>query len=348
MILRRIPALAWALLLGLALASPLCADTSFGKLTGVVVDPAGVPQMGATVVLLSEDVRAIAPVQLHTNDRGALERHIHIEPNLTTILRVELDSVFTSLDRLRRQSGQTSESDDWAWVLRASSATRPVLRFADGEVAESTASAQSDLPRQKRGTRGRVELTSGARRPGSVSNIVDAPSTAFAYEQKVGRTQRLIFAGDASFERSTSAGLATIWLPSGEVGRGAQTTLVLRRTQLGDNGPVFRGARMDHSGQLTLGDRIVLRYGGEYLLVGLGRSTSSLRPRGQLDVRLARGWQASLTVAPRPFSSLGDPGGALQSALMGWSMSSAARPAWSRRSSATVRDTPPCSAAAAH
>ncbi|MCL4522508.1 MAG: carboxypeptidase-like regulatory domain-containing protein [Acidobacteria bacterium] len=336
---RRIPALAWAFLLGLALAAPVCADTPYGKLTGVVVDPAGVPQMGATVVLLSEEARVAVPIQFQTNDRGifssakvrpgyysvrvtlagflpALERHIHIEAKLTTMLRVELDSVFTSLDRLRRQSVQPSEADDWAWVLRASTATRPVLRFANDEAADDDALARADAPSYKRGARGRVELTSGARRPGSVSNIVDAPSTAFAYEQKVGRTQRLIFAGDASYERSSSAGLATIWLPSGELGNGPQTTLVLRRTQLSEKGPVFRGARMDHSGVLTLGDRIVFRYGAEYLLVGVGRSTSSLRPRGQLEMQLAHGWQASLTVAPRPFSALGDPGGALQSALL--------------------------------
>ncbi|MBI3661983.1 MAG: TonB-dependent receptor [Acidobacteria bacterium] len=335
---RRFPAIAWAFLLCVPLCgTALLADTSFGKLSGLVVDPAGVPQMGATVVLLSEDARAATPVQLLTNDRGvfsservrpgfysvrvtlagflpALERHIRIESNLTTILRVELDSVFTSLDRLRRQSGPSSESDDWAWVLRSSSATRPVLRWADGEVVEdSTAQPESH---RKRRARGRLELTSGARRPGSVSNVVDAPSTAFAYEQRIGRVQRLVFAGDASYERSTSAGLATIWLPSGELGRGPQTTLVLRRAQLGDSGPVFRGARMDHSGQLTLGGRILFRYGAEYLLVGLGRSTSSLRPRGELDVRLAPAWQLSLTVAPRPFSSLDAPTGALENALL--------------------------------
>lgn len=334
---RRIPALSWALLLGLALASPVCADPTFGKLSGVVVDPAGVPQMGATVVLLSEEARAAAPVQFQTNDRGlfssakvrpgyyslrvtlagflpALERHIRIEANLTTILRVELDSVFTSLDRLRRQPGQPSEADDWAWVLRASSGTRPVLRFAEGEVAEGSR-ASVEGPRNT-GARGRVELTSGARRPGSVSNVVDAPSTAFAYEQHVGQRQRLIFAGDASYERSASAGLAAVWLPAGDLGRGPQTTLVLRRTQLGDAGPVFRGARLDHSGQLTLGDRISFRYGVEYLLVGLGRSTSSVRPRGELQLNLAPTWQVSLTVAPRPFNSLDAPGGALQNALL--------------------------------
>jgi hypothetical protein len=340
--LRRFPVLAWVFLLGLALASPLGAEPTFGKLSGVVVDPTGIPQMGAAVVLLSEDGRSVAPIQLHTNDRGvfssdhvrpgfysmrvtlagflpALERHIHIETNLTTLLRVELDSVFSSLDRLRRQSGQTTETDDWAWVLRTSSATRPVLRYADGEVADTSSATQAEAPGQKHGAHGRLELTSGARRPGSVSNIVDAPATAFAYEQRVGRRQRLIFAGDASFENSTSAGLATIWLPSDEPG-GPQTTLVLRRTQMGGSGPVFRGLRMDHSRQLTLGDRITFRYGAEFLLVGLGRSTSSMRPRGELTVHVARAWQASLTVAPRPFSSLNDnlnnPPEALQSALL--------------------------------
>ncbi len=334
---RRIPALGWALLLGLALASPVCADTPFGKLSGVVVDPAGVPQMGATVVLLSEDARATAPLRLQTNDRGmfssarvrpgyyslrvtlagflpALEKHIRVDAKLTTILRVELDSVFSSLDRLRRQPGQQTDADDWAWVLRASSGTRPVLRFADGEVADGRSTATEGG--RKNGARGRVELTSGARRPGSVSNLVDAPSTAFAYEQSIGRRQRLIFAGDASYERSSSAGLAMVWLPSGEPGRGPQTTLVLRRTQLGEAGPVFRGARMDHSGQLTLGDRIVFRYGAEYLLVSLGRSTSSVRPRGELQMNLAPAWRMTLTVAPRPFTSLDAAGGSLQNAML--------------------------------
>ncbi|HEV8383407.1 MAG TPA: carboxypeptidase-like regulatory domain-containing protein [Candidatus Acidoferrales bacterium] len=334
--LRRIPALSWALLLGLALAPPLRADTPFGKLSGVVVDGAGVPQMGATVVLQAEDARAAAPQQFRTNDRGvfssdrirpgyytlrvtlagflpALEKHVRIDAKLTTLLRVELDSVFSSLDRLRRQPGQPSDADDWAWVLRSSAGTRPVLRFADGEVADASRAASEGA--RKNGARGRVELTSGARRPGSVSNVVDAPSTAFAYEQNIGRRQRLIIAGDASYERSPSAGLAAVWLPAGEPGRGPQTTLVLRRTQLGDAG-VFRGARMDHSGRLALGDRIVLRYGAEYLLVSLGHSTSSVRPRGEIQVNVAPGWQATFTVAPRPFSSLEVPGSSLQNAML--------------------------------
>jgi hypothetical protein len=335
---RPVRTLGWALLLCIPLwGTALLADPPYGKLSGLVVDPSGVPQMGATVVLLSEEVRAAAPLQLLTNDRGlfsneklqpglysvrvtlagflpAVERHVRIEPNLITVLRVELDSVFTSLDRLRRQTRPPTESDDWGWILRASAATRPVLRFEGGEVVSDVSAAPE--ARRKRAAHGRVELTAGARRPGSVSNVADAAATAIAYEQNLGKTQRLIFAGSASYERSTSAGFATVWLPSGEAGRGPQTTLVLRRSDRGDSGPVFLGARLDHSGQLTLGDRFVFRYGAEYILVGLGHSTSSVRPRGELAVQFAPGWQASLTVAPRPFSSLDLPPSGLENALL--------------------------------
>jgi len=330
---RRLRTLGWALLLCIPLGGmPVHGDSPYGKLSGLVVDPAGIPQMGATVMLLAEEARVAAPLQLLTNDRGlfssdrvrpglysvrvtlagflpALERHVRVDANLTTLLRVELGSVFTSLERLRPQPQQQSESDDWAWVLRTSAATRPVLRYADGEVVEGGAAGDA---KNRRVSRGRVELTSGARRPGSVSNVADAPSTAFAFEQSLGRQQRIVFAGEASYERSPSAGFAAIWLPAS----GAQTTLVLRRTDLGASGPIFRGARLDHASHLALGEGILFRYGAEYVLVGLGTSTSSLRPRGELDVRLARDWLLSFTVAPRPFSSLDYPGTALETAVL--------------------------------
>ena len=39
-------------------------------------------------------------------------------------------------------------------------------------------------------------------------------------------------------------------------------------------------------GAVTLGDRLLIRYGGEYLLVGLGRSVSSVRPRISVETKL--------------------------------------------------------------
>ena len=41
-----------------------------GRIAGVVVDPQGTPQMGATVFVVSEQSPNLAPVQLLTNARG--------------------------------------------------------------------------------------------------------------------------------------------------------------------------------------------------------------------------------------------------------------------------------------
>ena len=334
---RRIKAWGWVTLLALVAAAPVYAGPGHGKLSGVVVDPSGTPQMGATVWVLAEDAVGATTLQLLTNQHGmftserllpgfysvrvtlagflpSIERHVRVSPNLTTLLKIELDSMFSSLDRLRRHPAKAADSDDWKWVLRTSAATRPVLQWIEGEVVGEGESPSAETARQHR-PRARVELTSGARRPGSVSNLADSPATAFSYEQKIGRTSRLLLAGQMSYERAASAGFATMWLPSGEPTSGPVTSLVLRQSKLGPNGPTFRGARMEHADQLALGERFVLRYAAEYVLVALGPATSSLRPRGELDVKLSPNWQASVLMAMRPWAANESRTGTLQAAL---------------------------------
>jgi hypothetical protein len=302
----------------------------YGKLRGVVLDSSGTPQLGASVTIAAEGARDANTIRLLTNDRGifshdallpgeysvrvalagflpAVQRGVRVEPNLTTILRIELGSVFTSLERLRRQPSRQADADEWKWVLRASTETRPILRYAANELGGRTGARSP--------ARGRVELTSGARRPGSPSNLADAPSSAFAYEQQIGATGRLVVAGQASYERATAASFATTWLPAGDAARGPQTSLVLRRAALGPGGPVFRGARFDHSSQVMIGERWLLRYGTEFILVGLGSGHSSLRPRGELAMLLGPNWKATLTVAPRPLSTFELPESPLQATL---------------------------------
>ena len=332
---RRHRALFGTVLALLLSGSAMAAD--HGKLAGVVVDPTGTPQMGATVWVVAEESLAASSVQLLTNHRGvfanegllpglytvrvtmagflpSLERHIRVRPNLTTLVRIELDSVFASLDRLRRQPRPATDEDEWTWVLRTSAATRPVLRWADGEIVIDAQMGAAENGRRRKGG-GRLELTSGARRPGSVANLADAAASAFAYEQGIGRRSKLVFAGQVSYERAAAGSFATVWLPSGEGGKGPETTLVLRQSNLGPSGPAFRGVRLEHSDELSLGDRLSLHYSAEYVLVGLGRSTSSLRPRAELTAALTPNWHASLVLAAQPAFHNGANAGALQSAL---------------------------------
>ena len=126
-----------------------------GKLAGVVGDAMGTPQMGASVELVSEAVGVAATRSFLTNTQGmfrgdklapgfytvrvtlagflpTLEKHIRVTSNLTTVVRIELETMFSSLDQLRRMpSSTTAQVDDWKWVLRSASTMRPVLEWVD-------------------------------------------------------------------------------------------------------------------------------------------------------------------------------------------------------------------------
>ena len=71
----------------------------------------------------------------------------------------------------------------------------------------------------------------------------------------------------------------------------------MRQAKLGPAGSTFRALRMEHADQLALGDRFKLHYGAEYVLVGLGPATSSLRPRSELDIRISPNWRVSAIIS---------------------------------------------------
>ncbi len=59
-----------ALCVRLCLALPLAAAPNSGKISGVVVDPGGTPQMGATVHVSSDQLASFSSIELLTNDHG--------------------------------------------------------------------------------------------------------------------------------------------------------------------------------------------------------------------------------------------------------------------------------------
>ncbi|MFZ0036616.1 MAG: carboxypeptidase-like regulatory domain-containing protein [Candidatus Acidiferrales bacterium] len=326
----------------LALASfaalPLAAAPQPGKISGVVVDPHGTPQMGATVFVVSEQAASAAPLQLLTNDRGlfatdglasgfysiratlagflpAIEQHIHVKDQQITQLQIELGSIFTSLDKFRRATDQEAPPDEWTWVLRTSASTRPILRWDEGEVLLGGQSVNAEIAQQKQ-ARSLFELTSGGLHPGSISNLPDAPATAFAYDENLGARGHLVFAGEFGYDSaSASGGFVAEWLPSGNPHTGPVSALVIRESELGTDSPAFRGARLSHDDQLQLGDRIHLRYGGEFLMAGYEGTTSSIRPRGELAYQVSPNWIASATISSHPWQDSDASSGALESAL---------------------------------
>jgi len=319
--LLRIPATAFAFLaLVLTGTSGLVAN-DFGKLTGIIADPAGTPQMGATVWLTPEYVGGRA-IQLLTDENGifvsqrlrpglysvkvtlagffpSIQEHVSVNSNLNALVHIQLDSILVSLDRMRRPSSKPAESDDWKWVLRTASSSRPALQLRDGTVIIAR-NASGEFDSQPR-LRTRVELTNGSIRPGSASALPGALGTAVSYDQGLGQAGKLLIAGEVNYDQGVSGVLggsvATVWLPSGKLGEGPQTTLVMRQIRIGDSDRSIRSMRIEHSEQMAIGDHMVMAYGGEYLSGGLvGEITSSVRPHARLGMNFSPHWEAAFSL----------------------------------------------------
>jgi hypothetical protein len=312
--------LGWAAVIALSLAGSAAAKPNDGKLAGVVLDPSGTPQMGATVLLISEDAGGRTISRLMTNQHGtfrsnslkpghysvrvtvagflpSVQRHIAVSANFTTLLRLQVDSVFASLDQLRRKPDARVEPDDWKWALRTSASTRTVLQWLDGGIDVGGSPANADS-RVNQHPRGRVELTSGSLRPGSPSSLADSPATTISYDQPLGAVGRMLVAGRMSYERGASGTFASAWMPSGSPGLGPETTFVLRQGKIGLNDTLmFQGVRLDHSEQIFFGDRVSLRAGAAYLRAGMMSSTSALHPHARIDANIGSGWTTSFLVA---------------------------------------------------
>jgi hypothetical protein len=317
----------------------LSAQSVYGRLTGIVSDPSGTPQMGATVLLTAEAVGERAPNQLLTDQNGAfamtrlrpglysarvslagfmptIQEHIRISPNLTTLVRIELGTVFGSLEALRRAPARPSESDDWEWVLRTSSSTRPVLHLYETTVSIASGKGSAEEGPDTR-PRARIEMASGSLHPGSSSGLAGPPATAVSYDQSLGGAGRMMVAGRMSYAPELGAGatFASVWLPTGELGQGPETVVVLRQARFEPNGQSFRSLRAAHSEKMMLGN-MEIDYGIAYIMAGADAMTSSLRPRLRVKKNLSPRWSVSYAVETEPDShGLRSRSAALESAL---------------------------------
>ncbi len=308
------------LLLLLAALPASAGAAGLGSISGLVVDPSGTPQMGATVLISGEALITAAPEELLTNVSGrflsdtlrpglytirvtlagflpAIQQHIMVTGDHTTLLQIGVGSLLSSFEGLRKQPKQTVASDEWAWVLRSSTGTRTILRFDDSGVVmvdypTGRDAAMADQPR------GEVAIIDGARHPGSVSNLASSPGTEFGYVDRLESGDKLLFAGQYSYEDfASTGGLATEWLPEGDPG--TVTSLVMRESRVGPMGPMFRGLRLDHERRFTVGDRVFAKYGAEYLSASFQGTTNALRPHGEVMVQVSPNWQTSFTVSTR-------------------------------------------------
>jgi Carboxypeptidase regulatory-like domain len=314
---RRAKTLGWVVLAALLAAAPAAGQSKNGRLAGVVLDFTGQPQMGATVWVAAEGPSGPNTIRARTNQAGrflldrlpvgaytirvtlagflpALSRNVVVSANATTVLKLELDSVFSTVAQMRKppKAGR-SEPDDWDWVLRSSASTRPVLRWRDGGDDASTVDASA----RRKSPRARVELTSGGTEPGVVSSLTQS---AFAYDQPIGMYGKLLLAGQFSYDAGGTAGLATTWAPFGSSADAPRTTVAVQQFRLGQQGQMLRTLRTEQAGSLHLSDRVTIHYAAEYVWISFRDSSSALHPRADVTLQLARGWTATVFAGSLP------------------------------------------------
>ena len=122
-----------------------------GGITGLVRDGIGIPQMGATVQLFNREDRLFA--RALTDEKGGFSflslmpdvysvrvslrsfvpvfrDNIVVQPGMRSVLNVNLTTLFSTIQLVTPPPGERAlMTDDWKWVLRSASSTRPVLRL---------------------------------------------------------------------------------------------------------------------------------------------------------------------------------------------------------------------------
>jgi hypothetical protein len=211
-------------LLGVALSapSPSSAITPLvlsGSLVGTVRDLVGIPQMGAAVFLYDHRdklcERALTDPLGNFTFKGlnpdlysirvtmasflpALRNHIQIVPGVEKNLEVSLSTLFSSIQLGTPQPGQGGSimTDDWKWVLRTSSARRPVLRILP---IDPKAQQQQQSSPVFSDTHALVKFSGGDASTGSEADL----GTAFGVTTSVFGTNQLQVVANVGFVSAT-------------------------------------------------------------------------------------------------------------------------------------------------
>lgn len=314
-----LPALLFAICIPPA-AAAAAARSGNGRVGGIVVAQ-GTPQLGATVIVTPEG-RPGEAVRLITNQRGlfrsdallpgpysvrvhlagflpAFRSRVLVTAGQITLLRIELGSLFSSIDRLRQGPPGSHTPGEWKWVLRSATLSRPVLRFSHGRVTVG-----GEGKHRSDALHGRAELTAGSLSAWSPANPQPVGSTSFLLDHGFSPTNRLLVAGSVGYQHAAASAVAATWIRSADaLGTTTDsTTVIFRESQLTPDGPSFHGVEIDSHRQMRLSNRIEIDYGGQFVFASLVGTTSVVRPEAQVHVTINPAWTATFLLGSSPWS----------------------------------------------
>ncbi len=304
---------------GLA-AAPASAAVSVklsGAIAGLVTNNEGVPQMGATVMLFNRRDRMASKVMSDEKGRfvfagllpdvysvrvtlasfvPAIRDHILVQPGMRSMLNVSLAALFSSIHLVYPSDDAAFMSDDWKWVLRTASSTRPVMRLLPGM-------APDDKPRAPvfSDTRALVTFSAGDGSPvAGFGNSADM-GTAFAVATSLFGSSQFQFAGNVGSGAQSgipSAAFSTTY--SRAVGPSSpEVSVTMRELFLpsrmdgtifgaGSGVPMLRSMSAKVDDHAKIGDSLTLQYGTAIDSVTFNNRITYLSPYARLTYAMGK------------------------------------------------------------
>jgi len=298
-----------------------------GSLVGFVSSQAGIPQMGAGVFLYNHYDRLVG--RTLTNERGAfgfeslapglytvrvtlasfvpaVKQNIRIQPGMRSFLSISLASVLSSIELIYSAPGTAKiMSDDWKWVLRTASSTRPVLRFGPQIDITDPAEQREEAKSIFSDTRGLLRVSAGEEGALAAAGAYADLGTAFALATSLFGSNHLELAGSLGYASNAgvpAAGFRTSFRRPDPFGGTPELNLTMRQLFLparvglavlagADNAPVLRTLSISSLDKRQLGDRMTLEYGGSLESVAFVERLNYFSPFGRLTYDAGR-WGA--------------------------------------------------------
>ena len=294
-----------------------------GAITGSVRDNTGIPQMGAAVLLFNNQDRLAARVLTDENGgfsflslmpdvyavRVSLRSfvpvfrgHIVVQPGVRSVLNVNLSTLFSTIQLVTPPPGELGlMSDDWKWVLRSASSTRPILRILPSLDPESKPDRPARASAVFSESRGLVQLSGGD--GGQVSGFGNEADlgTAFAFATSVFGSNQVAVSGNLGYTAQTgmaSAGFRTSYKRDLGVAS-PMVSITMRQMMLPRVGeslvggpgmgdlPPLRTMSLSLGDQARLSDALHLQYGFSLDMVSFLDRLHYLSPYARLDYSLS-------------------------------------------------------------
>lgn len=300
-----------------------------GAVTGIVSDSMGVPQMGAAVQLLNRQERPYARVL--TDQRGefrflgllpdvysvrvtlaafvpALRKDILVQPGMRSALSVNLNTLFSTIQLAYPPFENGVMTDDWKWVLRSASSTRPVLRFTPDPVADPA--RRSGHGAVFTDTRGIVQLSAGdGVEATGVASQADL-GTAFALATSLYGTNLLQVSGNFGYGSQTGVPTAAFRTSYSHNFAGSTPEISVTMRQLflpgrfgsaaggADSGmAALRSVSAGYEDRTRLSDYLTLKYGLSMESVSFLDRSSYFSPYARLSYLLDEGSELDFAFA---------------------------------------------------